>query len=204
MILLSFAGFADAQSIGNRALRQKLLDRLKEDRRIRDEIPDDPAKITPEYVARLQAIDRANTKWMKKIIKKYGFPIKSLVCDDGVYAAFILVQHADLDREFQKSVLPLLEKAVRASEAPAFYFAYLTDRTLTGAGKPQRFGSQLTLKDGEIVPLPIEDEAGLDRRRAELGLPPMAEYLKGQKTLVPPPCRSSEKAMNASAKERHL
>ena len=29
---------------------------------------------------------------------------------------------------------------------------------------------------GELIPQPIEDEANLDRRRAELGLQPFAEY----------------------------
>ena len=132
LILLSLANFGNAQSIGKPELRQKLLDRLKEDQKIRDEFPDDPTKITPKYVDRLESVDRANTKWMKKIIRKYGFPTKSLVCDDGVYAAFIIVQHADLDLEFQKSVLPLLEKAVRAGEAPAFYAAYLTWSSFSG------------------------------------------------------------------------
>lgn len=190
LILLNFVVFADAQQIRRPALRQKLLDRLKDDQKIRGEIPDDPNKITPESIKRLQRTDRANTKWMKKIIEKYGFPTRSLVCDDGVYAAFLLVQHADLDPEFQKSVLPPLEKAVRGGEAPPFYFAYLTDRTLTGEGKPQRFGSQLKIVNGSVVPFPIEDEADIGKRRAQLGLPPMSEYLKGQKTLELPPCRA--------------
>lgn len=190
MALVCFAGFANAQSIGKPALRQKLLDRLKEDQRIRNEIPNDAAKITPDFIARLQSVDRANAKWLKKIIKQYGFPTRSLVCEDGVYAAFILVQHADLDREFQKSVLPLWEKSVRSGEVPAIYFAYLTDRILTGEGKPQRYGSQLTLENGKFVPLPVEDEADVDERRIELGLPKMSEYLKGQKTLEMPQCRA--------------
>lgn len=99
------------------------------------------------------------------------FPAKRLVCDDGFYAAFILIQHADLDAAFQKAVLPLLEKAVRAFETPTFYFAYLTDRTLTGEGKPQQYGSQLKIEDGKVVPLPIEDQIDVDKRRAKLGLP---------------------------------
>lgn len=201
LVLLNFAGFANAQSVGKPKLRQKLLDKLKEDQKVRNEIPDDPSKITSEYITRLQSVDRTNTKWMKKIVKKYGFPAKSLVCDDGVYAAFILVQHADLDREFQKSVLPLLEKAVRAKEAPAFYFVYLADRVLTGEGKLQRYGSQLKIEDGKVVPFPIEDEANVDKRRTELGLPLMSEYLKGQKTLEPPQCRPPNNSTDVRAKQ---
>ena len=45
-------------------------------------------------------------------------------------------------------------------------------------GQPQRYGSQFTLVNGRLVPAPGEDLAGLDDRRAGMGLPPMAKYTK--------------------------
>lgn len=189
LLLLSFVFSVDAQTIGKPKLRKQLLERLEKDQKIRNEIPDDPAKITPEYIARLRSIDQANTRWMKKVIRKYGFPTKDMVCDDGTYAAFILVQHADREPDFQKLVLPLLEKAVRAKQAEGFYYAYLTDRILTAENKLQRFGSQLKIEEnGKIVPYPIEDEVNVDKRRAEIGLPPMSEYIQGKQSLVIPRC----------------
>jgi hypothetical protein len=47
-----------------------------------------------------------------------------------------------------------------------------------GEGKKQVYGTQCKLENGEAIPEPIEDEANVDKRRAEVGLQPLAEYLK--------------------------
>jgi hypothetical protein len=51
------------------------------------------------------------------VIEKHGWPGKSLVGADGAQAAWLLVQHADLDREFQRQCLPLLKEAAEKGEA---------------------------------------------------------------------------------------
>ena len=56
--------------------------------------------------------------------------------------------------------------------------AYLTDRVLLAEGKKQLYGTQFTVVDGKWKPRPLEDEANVDKRRAEVGLPPLAEYTK--------------------------
>ena len=43
-------------------------------------------------------------------------------------------------------------------------------------GRPQVYGTQSTIRDGQAIIDPIEDSAGLDARRAQLGLPPLAVY----------------------------
>jgi hypothetical protein len=57
-------------------------------------------------------------------------------------------------------------------------FAYLTDRVLLAEGKQQLYGTQFTLEKGKCKPRPLEDEANVDKRRAAVGLPPLAVYLK--------------------------
>jgi hypothetical protein len=89
-----------------------------------------------------------------------------------------MLQHADADRPFQKEGLALMKVAVDAKEASPGHYAYLVDRVLTGEGKKQLYGTQLTQKDGKLVPLPIEDEANVDKRRAAMGLKPLKEYLE--------------------------
>ena len=42
----------------------------------------------------------------------------------------------------------------------------------------QLYGTQFTVVDGQWKPRPLEDEANVDKRRAEAGLPPLAEYRK--------------------------
>ncbi|MEE8169278.1 MAG: DUF6624 domain-containing protein, partial [Phycisphaerae bacterium] len=152
------------------SLRAELLKRMREDQRIRTT----PSPNMREW----RRIDADNTAFMKSVIEKHGWPCKSLVGADGAQAAFLLVQHAAADPDFQKTCLKLLTIAVKHKEASAAHMAYLTDRVLVMDGKPQRYGTQFHTVDGESKPLPIEDEPNVDARRNEVGLPPLEDYAK--------------------------
>lgn len=136
-----------------------------------------PPMFDRKLLDELTEVDEANTKWLKGIIEKHGWPGKTLVGDDGASAAWLLVQHADRDREFQKKCLALME-AMPAGEVRGENVAYLQDRVLVGEGKPQKYGTQTTEVDGKFVPSPIEDEEHVDERRKKLGMMPLKEYLK--------------------------
>lgn len=164
-----------AKSLKEPALRDELLKRVKEDQRIRMAANPDMEEWTK--------IDTENTAWMKTVIEKHGWPGKSMVGEDGALAAFLMVQHADRDPEFQRKCLPLLEKAVQAAEANGGHLAYLTDRVLVAEGKPQRYGSQFHVEGGKSVPRPLEDPDNVDARRKAVGLPPLAEYAKQMQEL---------------------
>lgn len=179
----------DAPAATEPKLREELLARMKEDQAGRVKLTelmkknggklDGDAKADLVAIAEeLQKVDEANTAWLKGVVEKHGWPGYALVGKDGAQAAFLLVQHADRDREFQRKCLDLLAAAVKAKDAQPSHLAYLTDRVRVGAGEKQLYGTQLTQKDGELVPSPIEDEANVDARRKEVGLPPLAEYLK--------------------------
>jgi hypothetical protein len=129
-------------------------------------------------IKEVKDLDRKHTARLKEIVDKFGWPGKSLVGSDGAHDAWLLVQHADHDRAFQKRCLQLLEAAAKKDEVSKQDLAYLTDRVLVGEGKKQRYGTQFNEEKGEMVPQPIEDEANVDKRRADAGLPPLAEYKK--------------------------
>jgi hypothetical protein len=171
-------GRADGPPAGrNEELRKELLRMAEEDQAARKEAI--RGKMTdPAVVAKMTAIDRKNTARLKEIIDRHGWPGKSLVGDDGANAAWLLVQHADLDRPFQKRCLDLMKEAVKKKEASAQNLAYLTDRVLVGEGKKQIYGTQFKQEGDKFVPQPIEDEANVDRRRKEVGLPTLEEYRK--------------------------
>jgi hypothetical protein len=165
----------------NEQLRQELLRRLRADQDARKALlREDPAagKKDSPAVKRLSEIDRENTERMKEVVKQHGWPGKSLVGTDGAQAAWLLVQHADHDRLFQKRCLDLLKVAVEKGEATGEQLAYLTDRVRVGEKKPQVYGTQLQWADGRLRLQPIEDEANVDRRRKAVGLPPLADYLR--------------------------
>lgn len=157
-------------------LREELLRMKEQDQGIRM----DPAARQPDnaYLARWAAIDEANTARLKAIVAQSGWPGQEQVGQDGALAAFLIVQHADRDRTFQKEMLAKVQAAYQAGQIPAQQYAYLLDRVRVGENKPQVYGSQSQMSpDGtKWVPYPIEDEAHVDERRRTAGLGPLAEY----------------------------
>ncbi|MFI5689486.1 DUF6624 domain-containing protein [Streptomyces sp. NPDC051636] len=124
----------------------------------------------------LSQVDADNTAWIKTVIAEHGWPGITLVGSQGADDAWLLVQHADRDCEFQRQALELLKSAVEAGDAPARHLAYLTDRVLVSVGKPQLYGTQYTDEGGSLQPQPVHDPEGLDERRAAMGLDTAAAY----------------------------
>lgn len=129
-------------------------------------------------MSRLEAVDRANTAWLARVVAQRGWPGRSLVGNDGAAAAFLIVQHATQDTAFMSRVLPLLERAVGAAEAAPAEYALLYDRVAVQRGQPQRYGTQASLVNGRLVFASIEDSARVDDRRAAMRLPPIAIYAR--------------------------
>ncbi|TWT47292.1 DUF6624 domain-containing protein [Botrimarina hoheduenensis] len=123
------------------------------------------------------AIDRENTAWLEGIVAERGWPSTQLVGQRGAHCAWLLVQHADLRPDFQERCLELMRAASDESVAPQ-ELAYLEDRIAVGQGKPQRYGTQLHMQEGRLAPQPLADPQRVDTLRAEVGLPPLEEYLR--------------------------
>lgn len=180
---------AAKQKVSNPTLREELLRRVKQDQAIRDEMIKKGVEHPDKSVmARMAAIDADNTAHMKKLVEQYGWPGPELVGEDGTEAAFLLVQHAEYD--LQKQALPLVRQAYLTKKLSGQDYALLLDRVLVKEGKPQVYGTQAKpfdqWKGQEPALEPIEDEANLDKRRAEVGLFPIAEYLKLLKSIYFP------------------
>lgn len=144
----------------------------------------------PQIVQQTQVIDRQNTESLKRMIKVCGWPKRSVYGAGAVNDAWLLAQHADHDRKFQRAVLVHLQRAVAAGEAPGGQLAYLADRVAVGEGKPQLYGTQLDSKGPcQMDFLPLDDRAKVEERRRAVGLPPLEEYRKlVQENLLPPGC----------------
>src|SRR6266545_2953507 len=157
----------------NEPLRQELLQMQDADQKMRTTIADKyppGAPIDAEDAAWWEAVDSGHTERMKQIIADYGWPGSTLVGADGAFAAWLLVQHADRDRDFQRQCLVLLQAAVAAGQARAQELAYLTDRVRVGEDRPQVYGTQMSMQADELQPHPIEDELRVDEQRAAVGL----------------------------------
>ncbi len=169
-------------TLGDPILRRELLAWMAEDQQVRIEIGKRSEKPTPETLTDLTTIDSKTTTYMKTVIEKHGWPGHALVGRDGAHAAWLLVQHADLDPAFQKHCLELIEKAVAANDASPTDYGYLYDRVAVAEKRPQRYGTQFM--DGK--PQPIEDEANVDARRKAIGLGTMEEYKQQMRAMYGP------------------
>jgi hypothetical protein len=166
---------------GADSLRVELLGRLETDQEIRRALMEKQRDgRTPDSVdvERMVVVDTANTAWLRRVTARCGWPGRSLVGVEAANAAFLLVQHADRDTAFQARILPLLERAYAAGDADGQQVALLADRLAVARGERQLYGTQATLAGGRMVISPIADSAGVDARRARMGLPPLAVYVR--------------------------
>jgi hypothetical protein len=120
-------------------------------------------------------LDSINLIRIKEIIDNYGYPGKSLVGNQNS-TAWLVIQHADLST--QEKYLSILQNAAQIGELPKPSFALSVDRVRMRKGEKQLYGSQLKMKNGHYAIYPIEDELNVNKRRAEMDLGPLEDYVK--------------------------
>jgi hypothetical protein len=151
-----------------------------ENKSINEKLNADPTlkKEFQDLALKMNQSDDARLLRMKEIVAKYGWPGRSLVGTDAATAAYLIVSHAVRDVPFQRLALEAMKK-LPPCEVENTQLASLTDRVLLAESKKQLYGTMIFVKpDGTFAPNPIEDEANVDKRRAELGLQPLAEYIR--------------------------
>lgn len=121
--------------------------------------------------------DKARTDRLAEIIDEHGWPTFDLVGKQGATAAWTIAQHADHDVDFQKRALALMEEALAEDQVDPTEWAYLVDRVAVNEGRPQVYGTQGGCVGAQAEIGPVEDEANVEARRAEVGLQPLADYL---------------------------
>lgn len=136
-----------------------------------------------EFGTRFESMDRTNTADVKLLLKKYEWFTISEFGKQADNDAWLLVQHADLDHDFQNDVLTILGNLWRIGETNPRNYAYLFDRVAASFNDPskrilQRYGTQgMCVGPGKWEPIEMEDPANVDKRRMEVGLEPLQNYI---------------------------
>lgn len=142
----------------------------------------------------LQAVDRANTRQMKALLQRCGWPIVSRYGQEASADAWLLVQHADHDRRFQRFALSKLQRAVQAGEARGGDLAYLADRIAVAEGKVQPYGTQFKgIENCRLVLAAIDSRDQVNaRRKAIPGMPTLEAYeAAASSALLPTECKAA-------------
>lgn len=117
-----------------------------------------------------------NQKRLFELLDKYGWPTASEVTEYAAAGAALVINHSNY--ETRAKYFPMLEEAFKKGEAQPLRYAKMSDRLLVEEGKEQLYGTQIKFVNGVHEPELIKDPQYVDKRRAEIGLGPLAPYLK--------------------------
>jgi len=148
----------------------------REDLRKRAELAETGA-LFEGYHPDMERIHTANARRLEDIITDIGgWPCAAIAGEEAAEAAWLIVQHAIGLPDFQRKMLPLIQKAAEAGDVPAWQAAYLEDRIRVFEGRPQIYGTQFDWDEtGVLSPLPIENPQDVNLRRAAVGLDTIEE-----------------------------
>lgn len=123
-------------------------------------------------------IDKENQQVVASIIEHCGFPKVEEHGYKSVQAAFVVIQHAD--KRIREKYYPMIVESAGRGDIPRSEVALMEDRILMDRGEKQKYGSQVRKEYGsdEWILYPIQDPENVDKRRAEVGLGPLDDYLK--------------------------
>lgn len=159
----------------NTKLSRQLITMAKADKELREDLASE-GSLFKGYHPLMKAVHDQNAEKLSKVVKKYGWPGKSLVGEEGADAAWLILQHAIAHPQLQRECFPLLVEKVNEGEISPVQVAMLEDRIRCFEGRPQRFGTQFDWdENGKMSPLPVDDMHHVEVRRKHVGLSPLAE-----------------------------
>jgi hypothetical protein len=120
--------------------------------------------------------DSLNQVRVKAILDTYGWLGPEEIGVQGNKTLFLVIQHSN--EATQEKYIPMMREAVKKGKASGGSLALMEDRLALSQGKMQIYGSQLLRDSTGNYVSPIVDVDHVDERRAQVGLQPMAEYLK--------------------------
>jgi len=121
-----------------------------------------------------------NIKKIREILDKYGWPELAQIGEQGNRTICNVLQHTD--QETREHYIPLMEKAVLNKKLEARYLVRAEDRIKTDKGELQIYGGQMKYypETKSFNVWPVFDPENIDKRRAKIGLGPIAEFLKNR------------------------
>ncbi len=129
------------------------------------------------YVKIIQEQDSINVFKVTNILDERGWLGPDIIGNEGNLTLFLVIQHSY--PETQEKYLPVMREAVKKGNAHAAHLALLEDRVALGKGEKQIYGSQIgqDQETGEYYVAPLIDPDNVDKRREEVGLGLIQDYL---------------------------
>ena len=119
-----------------------------------------------------------NFETMERLFKEYGWPTYSVVGKLAADAPLLIINHHEKE-EIRIKYLGKIKNACFEKEGSCMEYAKINDRILVNTDQLQTYGMQFKYDENrKLIPFPIKDPEYVDQRRFEIGLEPIAVYLK--------------------------
>ena len=145
------------------------------DQELRKEFIHDRANLEMQTI--MHEMDQFHTGTIKAILAVHGWMTISQFGAEADNQAWLLVQHADHDRDFQEQILIKLTDLQQKGETNPRNYAYLYDRVALNSekfGMKQKYGTQLSISAEGEFSLGLHDgslqELNICRQQVGLGL----------------------------------
>lgn len=132
-----------------------------------------------EWKSFKDSVYKTNQKRVKEIFNEYGFVGYNLAGEEGSSNFWLIVQHSDHNPEFQNEILEKMKVEVDNGNANSSNYGLLVDRVKLNTGQPQVYGTQVdyNMEICQAFPKKLADSINVNKRRKEIGLEPIEEYL---------------------------
>lgn len=122
-------------------------------------------------------VDAENTQRLIAVLDTMSWDELEALSPNAAKQAYSIISHSD-DVAFKRRMMTSFEPLALAGKMDGQRYANLYDDIALMEGRLQRYGTNFDCIAGKQQPKPTEDMAGLDARRAAIGLMPIAEYAK--------------------------
>ncbi|WP_235855756.1 DUF6624 domain-containing protein [Flagellimonas aequoris] len=140
----------------------------------------DESEAYKKYQALYKRNHKVNEQKIAEILKD-GWPDYEEIGEQGNLTICNVIQHSS--PEIRLGYLTLMRQATKNKRLSPWLLARTEDRIATDRGELQVYGGQIKYypKTKTFDVWPIVDPENVDKRRAEIGLEPMTQYLKNRR-----------------------
>lgn len=158
-------------------ISKEINQRAKVDQEARNRISANNYSPTDKDWDELEAIDKANSEYIKSLLRNHGFISISKFGKKASFNSWLIIQHAEHDIPLMRKYLKLMEE--NKGDYDKKNYAYLKDRLLVTDKKKQIYGTQMkqNKKTDKLEPYALKYPEKIDQLREEAGLNTFEEYL---------------------------
>lgn len=128
-------------------------------------------------IQQVKHVDSLHTLYVSKILDKYGWLGNLEVGRTASTALLVVILHSN--KETQIKYLPIIQSAFENKKIDPHNYSLLIDKISLAKNGKQIYGTQFGVdKKGKHFVYPLKDKQNVNKRRKEIELGPLEEYLK--------------------------